>query len=191
MVIENHAGELHVSDQAGRNAAPLMNALDEREKEAMAVAPTMILGAGSQVGNVQGAGELRLVGMLYDQLGAVCVPVSDDSCLMVTTSNESFLDVVNSLRQALPKIRLKGSVKSEPLAINSAVDADQAVRAFFAETKIGEPNSIHMEDATLNANQYSWQVSGSYRPFHALRSKRYYIELDARTGAVTKFQAPT
>jgi hypothetical protein len=188
MVIENRAGELHVADQAARNGPDLPNALNEHERDAMLVAPTIILGAASQMGNVQRSGELRIVGMLYERLGMVCVPLSHDSYLMAATSKESFHEFMNSLQQTLPSLLQNQFFKSDLLAINSAIDADQAVRSFFATAKLCEPNSIHMEDAILNASRQSWQVSGSYRPFHAIRSKRYYVELDAKTGAVTKFQ---
>jgi len=189
MVVENRAGELRVSDRAGGNGRPFFDAVNERERDTVVVAPTMILGAASQVGNIQKAGELRLVGMLYEERGALCVPITDDSYLMVITANESFLEVMNALQRALPNILQKRYFTSEPLVINSAIDADQAARSFFANTKLCEPSNVHLEDATLNTNALSWQVSGSYRPTHAVRTKRYYIELDAKTGAVTKFQA--
>ena len=189
MVVENRAGEMHVADRAGRNDHPLFDAVNERERDTVVVAPTMILGAASQIGNIQKAGELRLVGMLYEERGALFAPINDDSYLMVTATNENFLEVMITLERALPNILQKRYFTSERLAINSAIDADQAVRSFFGNTRLCEPNSVHMEDATLNTTERSWQVSGSYRPAHAVRTKRYYIELDAKTGAVTKFQA--
>lgn len=187
MIIENRTGELRILDEAMRDGQPLLNGLGERERDALVVAPTMILGAASQVGNIRRTGEVRLVGMLYAQQAVLCVPITDDSYLMVTTVNESFLEVMNTLQHALPNIIQKGSTV-ESLTVNSAVEADQAVRAFFTKTRLCEPNSVHLEDATLNPTEHSWQISGSYRPAHAVRTKRYYIELDAKTGAVTKFQ---
>ena len=189
MIVENRAGELRVVDQARRSGHPLMDAVNEHERDTIVVAPTMILGAASQVGNVHNAGELRLVGMLYEQRGVLCAPINADSYLMVTTANEKFLEVMNALQRSLPSIIEKRYFPSEQLAINSAIDADQAVRSFFANTKLCEPNNVQLEDAILNTNEHSWQISGSYRPTHAIRTKRYYIELDAKTGAVTKFQA--
>jgi hypothetical protein len=163
--------------------------VNELERDTIVVGPTMILGAASQVGNVHNAGELMLVGMLYEQRGVLCVPINADSYLMVTTTSESFQEVMNALQHSLRSIMQKRYIASEPLAINSAIEADQAVRTFFANTKLCEPNNVHMEDATLSSNEHSWQVSGSYRPTHAVRTKRYYIELDAKKGTVTKFQA--
>jgi hypothetical protein len=189
MIIENQAGELRVIDQVGKDNHSILDAVSEHEKDTAIVAPTMILGAASRLGNVQKSGELRLVGLLYEQQGALCVPINADSYLLVTTANESFLEVMNALQRFLPSLTRQRFYTSEPLAINSAIDADQAVRTFFANTKLCEANSVHMEDAILNSNARRWQVSGSYRPTHAVRAKRYYIELDAKTGAVTKFQA--
>jgi hypothetical protein len=189
MIIENRAGELRVADQAGRDSNSLLDAVNERERDTIVVTPTMILGAASQLGNAQRAGELRLVGMLYEQRGALCVPINADSYLVVTAANESFLEVMNALQRSLPSMMQKRYFTSEPLVINSAIAAHQAVRSFFANTKLCEPRNVRMEDATLKPNEHSWQISGSYRPTHAVRTKRYYIELDAKSGAVTKFQA--
>jgi hypothetical protein len=189
LIVENRAGQLLLADQAGRNDHSFLEAVNERERDAILVAPGLILGAASQTGNVQKAGELRLVGMLYDNLGILCVPVNNDSYLMATTTNESLLDVMKALQKMLPTMLERRTFAPETLAINSAVQADQTVRAFFAKTRLCEPNSVRMEDATLDSRERFWQVSGSYRATHAVRSKRYYIELDARTGAVTKFQA--
>jgi hypothetical protein len=168
-----------------------MNAVSQREREIIAVAPTMVLGAASQLGNVKNAGQLKLIGLLYEQRASLCVPLSEDSYIMATTTSEAFLEVMKTLQDRLPMIMQKRSFVPEPLAISSAVDADQAVRSFFANTRLCEPNSVHLEDATLNAGTRSWQISGTYRSAHAVRTKRYYIELDAKTGAVTRFQSRT
>jgi len=189
MLIENRAGELRLVDQAGRTGDSLLDAASDRDRDTIVVAPTMILGAASQVGNIQKIGQLRLVGMVYEQRGVLCVPINAESYLMVTTANESFPEVMSALQRWLPSVMRKRYFASDSLVIDSAIAADQTVRSFFANTRLCEPSSVHMEDAILNANEHSWQVSGSYRPPHAVRSKRYYIELDAKTGAVTKFQA--
>ena len=188
IIVENRAGELRVVDQAARNGHSLLDAANDRDREAFVVAPTMILGAASQVGKIQKAGELRLVGMLYGELGVLCVGIDDDSYLMVTTSNESLAEAMSTLQRELPNLMRKPNFSSEKLAINSAIEADQAVRSFFVTTRMCEPNHVQMVDATLNVTEHSWQVSGSFRPTHAVRTKRYRIELDAKTGAVTKFQ---
>ena len=190
-IVENRAGELHVTDRAGRNDRPLFDAENERERDVVVVAPTMILGAASQIGNIQKAGELRLVGMLYKERGALFAPINEDSYLMVTTSNEALPDVMQTLQRQLPNLTRKTNFSSEKLAINSAIEADQAVRAFFANTRMCDPNHVQMDDAVLNTSEHSWQISGSFRPAHGVRTKRYRIELDARTGAVTKFQTQT
>lgn len=188
LIVENQAGEMHVLERAGRQDTPFPEIIDGPGKDSI-IAPAMILGAASQVGKVRGSGQLRLVGMLYAQLGALFVPIEEDSYLMVTTSNENLLDVMKALQDALPKIRLNRYSASEDLVIESALQVDQAVRSFFANTRLSEPNQVHMDHANLNNNGLSWQVAGSYRPAHAIRSKRYRIELDARTGAITKFEA--
>lgn len=189
VIIENRAGELHVIDQATRTGNQLLDTVGERERDTLVVAPTMILGAASQVGNLQKAGVLKLVGMLYERWGTLCVPLSGDSYLMATTASESFLEVMQTLQHTLPSVIERQHLLPQSLAITSAIEADQAVRSFFGNTRLCEPSNVHMEDAILNAGAQSWQVSGTYRPTHAVRGKRYYIELDARTGAVTKFQA--
>jgi len=191
VVIENRAGELHVIDQASRNGNQLLDNVSERERDTLVVAPTMILGAASQVGNLQKAGALQCVGMLYERWGTLCIPLTGDSYLMATTASESFLEVMQTLQRALPNIIQRQHLRPETLAISSAIEADQAVRSFFGNTRLCEPSNVHMEDAILNASEHSWQVSGTYRPTHSVRGKRYYIELDAKTGAVTKFQART
>jgi len=188
IIVENRAGDLRIVDEATRNNHSLLDAANDRDREAFVVAPTMILGAASQVGKIQKAGELRLVGMLYGQLGVLCVGIDDDSYLMVTTSNEALAEVMRTLQGALPNLIRKPNFSSERLVINSATEADQAVRSFFVTTRMCEPNHVQMVDAILNITEHSWQVSGSFRPAHAVRTKRYRIELDAKTGAVTKFQ---
>jgi hypothetical protein len=191
VIIENRAGELHVVDQAARNGNQLLETVTERERDTLIVAPTMIIGAASQVGNLQKAGILQFVGMLYERWGTLCAPLSADSYIMATTTNESFVEVMQTLQHSLPSVLQRQHFRPEPLAIASAIEADQAVRSFFGNTRLCEPSNVHMEDAILNAGTHSWQVSGTYRPTHAVRGKRYYIELDARTGAVIKFQART
>jgi len=191
LIVENRAGEIRIVGQAGKNGHQFLDAASEREKENLVFGPAMILGAASQVGNANSAGELKLVGMLYEQRAAVCIPIDADTYLMVTTANENFLEVMNTLQHSLPDILRKRYLRPEHLAVNSAIDVDQTMRTFFANARLCEPNNVHMEDATLNTSGQTWQVSGSYRPTHAVRSKRYYIEIDAKTGAVTKFQART
>jgi hypothetical protein len=181
LLVENRAGEMHIVGQAGRNNSSFMEGMTEAEKDS-------ILGAASQVGKIWRYGELRLVGMLYTQLASLCAPVDEDTYLMVTTTNENLSAVMNSVQQALPNLIRKQIAPTQTLAISSAVEVDQAVRSFFANTRLCEPNLVRMDHAILNPSDQRWQVAGSYRPSHAIRSKHYQIELDARTGAVTKFE---
>jgi len=188
LVVENRAGDMHVIDQAERIAPSFEESLEGAGKDSI-VAPTLILGAASHVGKVWRSGELSLIGMLYDQLGILCAPVDENTYLMATTSSQSLLEVSKTVHEALPSLIRKRFPAPSPLAVGSASDADQAVRSFFGNTRLSEPNQVHMDQAILNSADHSWQVSGSYRPTHALRSKHYRIELDAKTGAVTKFEA--
>jgi hypothetical protein len=190
LLVENREGEMHVVDQAGRKSASFFEAVDESEKDSI-LAPAMILGAASQVGKFWRYGELKLVGMLFEELASIFAPIDDDSYLMVTTSIPSLPNVMNIVQDALPALTRKQSALTQPLAIDSANAVDQAVRSFFANTNLCEPNLVHMDHAVLNPDDRRWQVAGSFRPTHAIRSKRYQIELDAKTGAVTKFEART
>jgi hypothetical protein len=187
LLVENRAGEMHIVGQAGRNNSSPVEAMTEAEKDSI-VAPAMILGAASQIGKVWRYGELRLVGMLYTQLASLCAPVDDDTYLMLTTTTENLPAVMNTVQQALPSLMRKRATPTQTLAISSAVEVDQAVRSFFANTRLCEPNLVRMDHAILNPNDQRWQVAGSYRPSHAIRSKHYQIELDAKTGAVTRFE---
>lgn len=187
-VVENRAGELQVTERATKDSDFSLEAVNEREKEIIAAAPTMVLGAASQVGNLEKAGRLRLVGLLYEERGSLCVPINEESYLMVTTETEGFLEVMKTLQDSLLRLMQKRNVVSEPRGVTSAIEADQAIRSFFAATKLSEPTSVRLENATFDATKQFWQISGTYRPPHAVRTKRYHIELDARTGAITKFQ---
>jgi len=191
VVVENRGGELHVADEATRNGNSALDLVNEREREILVAAPTVVLGAASQVGNVEEAGRIRLVGLLYEQRGSLFVPIKDGSYLMVTTGTEAFLEVVKTLQDRLPGLMQDRDVVSESSAIGSAIEADQTVRSFFATSRLGEPSSIRLENATLDTNKHSWQISGTYRAPHAVRTKHYYVELDSRNGAVTKFQVRT
>lgn len=188
LIVENRAGDMHVIDQAGRIDYAFSEAMDGAGKDVI-IAPTMILGAASQVGRVRKSGQLKLVGMLYAQLGAIFAPLDDNSYVMVTTSNENLPEIMKVIQEELPNVIRRRYPAEEVPAIQSAVDVDEVVRSFFARTRISEPNQVQMDHAALNGNGHSWQVSGSYRPPHAIRSKRYRMELDARNGAVTKFEA--
>lgn len=190
LIVENRAGDVHVADQARRNGRSNRNNLKDAGKDPM-FGPTLILGAATQVGDAQKSGQLKLVGMQYARLGLVCVPISDNSYLMATASNESLAEVMKTVGKALPHITRKRPTTAEALALDSALDADQAVRFFFTSTNRCEPNNLHIDHVALNTGDQCWQVAGSYRPPHAIRSKRYQIELDARTGAVTKFESRT
>ena len=141
-----------------------------------------------RAGNLQGSGELSFVGMLYEERGLICASVDAATYMLVITPKESLLRVMEAFEGALPRVLDKQSSVSRPLAINSAAEADQMVRSFFANIGLCDPSSIRMQDATLNPNDHSWQISGVYRPARALLSKRYIVRLDARTGAVTNFQ---
>lgn len=187
LIVEDRAGDVHVVDRAQRNGPSVFEAMKDGGKDSM-FGPTLILGAATQVGNAQKSGQLRLVAMQYAQLGVVCVPIDDNSYLMAKTSNEYLLEVMKAVGEALPHMTRRRPTSPETLALDSALDADRAVRSFFASTNLCEPNHIHIDHAILNTNDQCWQVAGSYRPAHAIRSKRYQIELDARTGAVTKFE---
>jgi hypothetical protein len=178
---------MHVVGQAGRKTSSFFEAISDAEQDSV-LAPTMILGAASQVGKIWRYGELMLVGMLYNQLAAVCAPVDEDTYLMVTTSNENLSVIMNIIREALPNLMRRGVTPTQRLVINSAIEVDQAVRSFFVNAKLCEPNLVHMDRAILIPNERRWEVEGSYRPSHTIRAKHYQIELDARTGAVTKFE---
>jgi len=188
MIVETRAGELHVVDEVSRRNPALFNSVSQQANDILLVAPTMILGAAAKIGNLQGTGELSLVGMLYEEQGLICAPVNEATYMLVTTPRESLHGVMETFERTLPRVLDKRSPISRSLAINSAAEADQTVRAFFANIGLCDPTSIRMQDATLNPNDHSWQISGVYRPAHALLSKRYIVRLDARTGAVTTFQ---
>lgn len=188
LIAENRAGEIRLVGQAVRNGPSVLETMTEAGKESM-FGPTLVLGAAEQVGNAQGSGQLKLVGMQYARFGVVCVPIDDNSYLMAKASNENLLEVMKVIGKAMPYMTKKRSTTPETLALGSALDAHQAVRSFFVSSNLCEPNQVHIDHAVLITTDHCWQVGGSYRPFHAIRSKHYQIELDAMTGAVTKFES--
>ena len=188
LVIENRAGDVRIIDQAIREGPSLLEAAMGAEKDTILLTPTVVLGVAARLGHIQRVGGLRLVGLLYEQRASVYVPISENSCLMASITKESLREVLQALEGMLPRL-VQPDRTAESLTISSAVEADHAVQSFFSKTNLCEPSNVRLEDVTLSVNGLVWQVSGTYRPPHALRAKHYNIELDAKTGAVTKFQA--
>lgn len=183
LIIEDKAGESIIADEAHRSGG-LDSVLGDFDKNAMLV-PTLILGAASRLTGE--SGPARFVGITYANYGVLFTPIDDKTMLLLTTRPESLSAVTDEVQRALPGLLRRRSMGYEGYAVESAVDVNEVVRSFLATTKLCDPTRAQLKSITKEQNGNLWRASGSYRPWLSLRSLHYEVEIDARSGSVTKF----
>ena len=188
LILEERAGQFVVTEEAARDDTSLLaDRMNEASRNAP-LAPTIILGAASQFGGEPGA--LRIVGMLYRKGGIMFSHLDENRVLAISTSPESFSDVVEVVNKSLPRLREEFESRGKAGAVRSAAVAEDIAR-FFLEGKVRGPAKVSIDDVSYRGINHRWEVHGSYRSSRSILSKRFQVEVDAENGSVMRFSSST
>ena len=188
LILEDRAGQFVVTEEAARNDTSLLSDGMNNASRDAPLAPTIILGAASQFGGEPGA--LRIVGMLYRKGGIMFSHLDENRVLAISTSPESFSDVVEVVNKSLTRLREEFESRGKAGAVRSAAVAEDIAR-FFLEGKVRGPAYVSINDVSYRGINHRWEVHGSYRSSRSIMSKRFQVEVDAENGSVMRFSSST
>jgi hypothetical protein len=181
-LLEERAGLFVVAEEATRDkAAILSNSINEMTRNGT-LAPAVILGAATQFSKT--ASSLRLVGILYGDVGIMFAYVNENKLLAISTEPSSFSNAMQLVNDALPGL-IKEIERKTLGAVKSVVDAGEIARAYVAKTS--NSSRVFINEITYRAANHRWEVHGSYRSSRVTPSKEFQLEVDGDDGAIMSF----
>jgi hypothetical protein len=187
-ILEERTGDHIVIDEAVRKGVTLFADKVDRTRRFTSLTPLIIIGSAGQMGGE--AGGPKLTGILYDKAGAIIAPLNGKKVLAISTSTESFYEVMHAVDKALPDIlqeeKLAGGDTWESAAVKSAPEAEDVARNFLAGKLPYAIVLIH-EISCRRTNQL-WDVKGSYRLPDWKYLKQFRLEIDAQSGNIMGFE---
>ena len=181
-LLEERAGLFVVAEEATRDKASILsNSINEMTRNGT-LAPAVILGAATQFSKT--ASSLRLVGILYGDVGIMFAYVNENKLLAISTEPSSFSNAMQLVNDALPGL-IKEIGRKTLGAVKSVVDAGEIARAYVAKTS--NSSRVFINEITYRAANHRWEVHGSYRSSRVTPSKEFQLEVDGDDGAIMSF----
>jgi hypothetical protein len=181
-LLEERAGLFVVAEEATRDkAAILTNSINEMTRNGT-LAPAVILGAATQFSKTPSS--LRLVGILYGDVGIMFAYVNENKLLAISTEPSSFSNAMQLVNDALPGL-IKEIGRKTLGAVKSVVDAGEIARAYVAKTS--SSSRVFINEITYRAANHRWEVHGLYRSSRVTPSKEFQLEVDGDDGAIMSF----
>jgi hypothetical protein len=186
LILEERAGRFAVVEQAARdNAKKLSNIIDETTESA-SLGLWLITGAASQFRKTQGA--LRLVGILYGDLGLILGNIAEDKLLAASTETSSLGDAMILVSDQLPGLVKKSETAAKNIsAVKSVVEAGRIARDYI--TSVSKSSRVSINEIAYHSASRRWKVRGGYLPFLVARSAHFELEIDDTEGAILSFRA--
>lgn len=186
LILEERAGRLAVVEKAARNNAEKLSNIIDETTESTSLGPWLITGAAAQFRKTQGA--LRLVGILYGDLGLILGNMGEDRLLAVSTETSSLGDAMILVSDQLPGLIKKSETAAKNLgAVMSAVEAGRIARDYI--TSVSKSSRVSITEISYHSGSSRWKVRGTYLPFLFARSTHFELEMDDVEGAILSFRA--
>lgn len=183
-ILEERAGHFIVAEEATRDKAGILsNSINEMTRNST-LAPALILGAAAQF--TKTSGPLRLVGILYGDVGIMFAYLNENKLLAVSTEPSSFSNAMQLVNDALPGlIKELGIGRKTFGAVKSVMEAGEIARTYVARTS--KSSRVFINKITYRAANHRWEVCGSYRYSRVTPSKQFQLEVDADDGTIMSF----
>ena len=183
LILEDKAGQHVVTEEAARDDVPLL--LNSARGRSASMIPNVILGAAAQLGGTTSF--LRLIGILYGKGGVLFSNINNDRLLAISTSPESFFNVMQIVNEVLPGLieAYDFGVRAKAAEILPAASAERVARLFVAN-RLPKSARVMIDDVSYQAAKHLWQVCGSFRSGWN-HSKHFQVEVDAYEGSLVRF----
>ena len=185
-ILEERAGHLVVLEEATRDRAATHSNIIGESTENAALGPALILGAANQFSRTPGS--MRLVGILYGDVGIILTYFGENKLLAISTETSTFSTTMQLVNDALPG--LVKDLETPGLthgAVKSAADAGEIARTYVA--KAGNSSRITVDEVNYRAVNHRWEVRGKYRSSLMAQKKDFQVELDGDSGAIVSFRS--
>ncbi len=185
-ILEERGGHFVAVEEATRDkAATLSNSITETTRNG-ALAPALILGAAAQFSKTPGS--LKLVGMLYAEVGIMLAYVDENKLLAISTEPSSFPNAMPLVNDALPGLIKELEIgRSALTAVKSVADAGEIARAYVA--KASKSSRVSINEVAYRAANHRWEVRGTCRSSRVTPPKEFEVELDGDEGAIMSFRS--
>lgn len=186
VILEERSGRLALVEHASRDDARTLSNIIEETTESTALGPALILGAATQFRKAQAV--LKLVGILYGDVGIIFAYFGENKLLAVRTETFSLGDAMKLMGEKLPNLIKKSEdVTRNLVAVKSAVEAGTIARDYI--NTVNKSSRISINEISYSAGNGKWLVRGTYRSFVIGPSKIFEIEIDEREGAIFSFRS--
>jgi len=186
VILEERSGRLALVEGAARDNARTLSDIIEETTESTALGPALILGAATQFRKAQGV--LRLVGVLYGDIGIILTYFGESKLLAVRTETSSLGDAMQVLNDKLPSLIRKSEAAAENLiAVKSAVEAGNIARDYI--NSVSNSSRIFINEVSYHSENGKWAVRGTYKSSLIAPSKRFELGIDEKEGAIFSFRS--
>jgi len=186
VILEERSGRLALVEDAARDNARTLSDIIEETTESTALGPALILGTATQFR--KGQGVLRLVGILYGDMGIILTYFGESKLLAVRTETSSLGEAMQLMYDKLPSLIRKSEAAAEKLiAVKSAVEAGTFARDYI--NSVSHSSRIFINEISYHSENGRWVVCGTYRSFFIAPSKRFELEIDEKEGAIFSFRS--
>lgn len=186
VILEERSGRLALVEKAARDRTRTLSNIVEETTEGTALGPALILGTAAQFRKAHAV--LRLVGILYGDLGIILTSLAENRLLAVRTENSSLGDAMKLLDDNLPGLIRRSETGAENLvAVKSAVEADNIARGYI--NSVNGSSRIFINEIAYQSESGSWVVRGTYKSSFIARSRRFELEIDEKDGAIFSFRS--
>jgi hypothetical protein len=182
LILEEKGGLFVVAEQATRDKGGFLSSrINETNGR---LSPALILGAAAQMTKLPDS--LRLVGILYDNVGVMLAYFDEDKLLAISTEPSIFFNAMQTVNDALPGFIKELQIgRSTFGAVRSVVDAGEIARTYVARTT--RSSRVFINEVVYRGADHTWQVQGSYRSSRMTPSKGFQLEVDGDAGAIVGF----
>lgn len=185
-ILEERAGRFAVVEKAARDNAEKLSNIIDQTTESTSLGLWLITGAAAQFRKTQGP--LRLVGILYGDLGLILTNISEDKLLAVSTETSSLGDAMILVSDQLPGLMKKSEAAAKNLiAVKSVVEAGRIARDYISS--VSKSSRVSINEISYHSGSSRWKVRGRYLPFLVARSTHFELEMDDAEGAILSFRA--
>ncbi len=185
-ILEERAGRLTVIQEAARDQANTLSIIIDETTESTALGPALIMGAATQFRKTQGS--LRLVGILYMDLGIILAHFGENKLLAISTETSSLGDAMKLLNEQLPSlIRKSETVTKNFGAVRSVVEAGSIARDYI--TSVSKSSRVSINEISYHSGNSRWVVRGTYRSFPIAPSSHFEVEIEDAEGAILSFRS--
>lgn len=181
-ILKDRDGLFVVAEEATRDTGGILSSrINEADGR---LTPALILGAAAQMSKIPGS--MRLVGIVYENVGIMLAYFGEDKLLAISAEPSIFFNAMQTVNDALPGLIRELQIGRKTIgAVKSVVDAGEIARTYVARTT--RSSRVFVNEITYRAANHTWEVQGSYRSSRMTPSKAFQLEVDGEEGAIVSF----